>query len=163
VMATGFQKHAPSNLRLQRTTAASDLGNGASRRRGTTAVAAEAQMRWAASRTSVTFYSLTALAVVLLGGCSFWAAGDDPRGREVRAAGSQLVAALERHRVTHGSYPPSLQELGVAGTGSSDAMYQRQEDTYLLFLTYAPTWPQTGLVSCAFTKADPNGKCHGYW
>lgn len=107
-------------------------------------------------------HALAAAGFLLLAGCSLWAAGDDPRGREVRAAGKELVAALERHRLAHGSYPASLGELDAEPTTSSDVVYKRQNGAYLLLLTYSPSWPQPGRISCAFSTAVPEGECAGY-
>ena len=110
---------------------------------------------------------VNATAALLLFGCAIWQPGTDPQGRELIARGNELAAALEAFRGSTGRYPANLQELPSKfelGRPGSDFHfgYETHQDTYRLYLNYAPSWPQVGLVSCGFEPGASGWGCHGY-
>ena len=93
--------------------------------------------------------------------------GADRRGRDFIATGNKIVAALETKRTPAGAYPTSLAELpdafdlGEPGT-DHDFLYRATADGFQLILTYTPSWPNMGRVSCGFESNTKQWKCGGY-
>jgi hypothetical protein len=99
-----------------------------------------------------------------LSACSIWPLGEDPRGRERLNAVEPIVDALVRHERETGTLPTTLNQLvpnylaaGQLGSGVNYSQLHRS-----LEVTYTPTWPAIGRVSCSRTIGDAKWHCLGY-
>lgn len=93
--------------------------------------------------------------------------GTDHRGRDLIADGNKMVAALEKHRATTGSYPASLSDLPdkfklKGGRSAYEFFYKAAGDTFDLYFNYRPPWPTPGRCVCSFQMSTKSWKCMGY-
>lgn len=103
------------------------------------------------------------LLLASLGGCSPWAVGDDPKGREIRRTADQLLVALETFQSRNGRLPSNLAELVPTYVGSipQEARFALNEQGTLIY-RYTPSWPAMGQVSCGARVGSRDWKCKGY-
>lgn len=104
------------------------------------------------------------LAAALLSACAVWPASDDPKGRELKARGAVVLAALERFRQERGHLPKSLGELapGLLPAVPSEPKLRFNAESGLLEFVYSPSWPQPGQVSCSAVVGSKEWRCGGY-
>jgi len=112
---------------------------------------------------------------VALSGCFAWRPGEDPYGRTLESQVQHVAKGVEAYRAKAGVLPPSLEALVPAyisslPTGCSIDTPARSTRCGLIYLretgrvlvTYSPTWPQSGEISCSVDVDAPRWRCTGY-
>lgn len=107
-----------------------------------------------------TLWLIIALGLVVTG-CATTPAGEDPKGKELRAQASTVLTALVAYRKDHGDYPMSLQELAPTYLPNvpfePGLVLDRNSDT--VRFSYPAPWPQAGDVRCVAKLGDSEWKC----
>jgi len=100
---------------------------------------------------------------VLLAACALWPAGEDPKGKELKAQATPVLAALARYFKDKGEYPSSLHELVPRYLPAVPFAVglRLDRDTKMIAFGYAPSWPQSGRVACTARLGDREWSCQG--
>lgn len=102
-----------------------------------------------------------AAAAMALCGCAVWPAGEDAKGREMRANAAPVLAALAAYHRQHGQYPLSLHELvpSYLDRIPFHPGLRFHRDKGIVEFSYAPSWPQTQEVYCAAHASETGWTC----
>ncbi len=106
-----------------------------------------------------------ALLLFSLSGCSIWAPGEDPKGRDITADANNLLSAINSFHSENQRLPKSLAELYPKylsnPPSNSEILYLPEKGS--IFTTYSPTWPQAGKIACGGEAGQQRVTCNGYW
>ena len=98
-----------------------------------------------------------------LSSCFVWKPGDDPRGRELQPQMRELMAGAKMYRAKFGDWPSSLIALVPDFVSALPARCNILYTPAIgrIDVTYSPTWPQSGEVTCTFDPDKPTWSCGG--
>lgn len=107
---------------------------------------------------------LAAVTSLMLAACANWPSGGDPKGLELKAEATPVLAALVAYRRDRGEYPQSLQELVPrylkAVPFAPGLRYDRESGN--VEFHYEPSWPQPGKVLCFAKAGATEWTCDSY-
>jgi hypothetical protein len=102
---------------------------------------------------------------IFTSGCAVWPAGDDPKGKELRAQAEIIVAAIISYRNEKDQLPKTLNELiphHIRSLSEVEEYFIYLPEESTLIYDYLPTWPQQGQISCGTKIGSGKWACLGY-
>jgi hypothetical protein len=97
-----------------------------------------------------------------LGGCAIWPIGDDPHGIDLKRKVEPVFVALEAYERDFGALPVTLEALVPKYIPSREPVATYSFQHRSLTITYTPTWPSPGQVSCVRQVKTSSWNCHAY-
>ena len=114
-------------------------------------------------------FALLLLAIVGLAGCGFllppaWTAGDDPRGKQLKAEAETLIFAVQRYESDNRRLPKSLSDLvpNYVQTLRPALKVEYDVPNETIGFSYQPSWPDTGIMQCKSKIRELKWECFGY-